>query len=763
MTVAAPAVEATSVSVRERSALARLELQLAGAAFFASGAAGLVYQVSWQRILALQSGVGIYSVAMIVAAFMGGIGLGAHLGGLWSLRLDSAASLRRFVLVELGIAVWGAASCFLYYDLLYTRALWIYNEPWRAGLMHIVSLLPPTVLMGMSLPLLTRSMVAEARTAGSTIGYLYAVNILGAAVGAAITPWLLVPRLGIRGATFWAAGANVFTVVAGLGALAVLRRRAAAAEEPPPAEVADPDAPAGRSFSLWVALYASSGFCALALELIWFRILDVAVKSKAFTFGTLLSMYLLGCGIGCVIGVAVVRRLKRPLRAFLLCQTVLLAYAGLAVVLLAFLPADLPLLDSFYQFWSRGSYRTRSTMLWLLYGVLPPLLFGLPTVLMGLSFPILQRAVQDDPRTSGRKVGLLQAANIAGCVAGSLLMGLIGLRTIGTTGSLRVLMLAGIGFALVGFRAYAKRREFVLAAALLALVAVMLPTQSRLWTRLHGTEDPMSLVREDVTGLAALVPRKMNWVVFVDGKSHSWLPFGGVHTQLGAAPAIVHPNPLDIAIIGLGSGDTAWASLCRKETRSLDVFEISGGQPRLLQRLSDREPLPDLRRFLSDPRLKVHVADGRHALARSKKLYDVIEADALWPDVAYAGNLYSTEFFRMCASRIKPGGIVCTWAPTPRVYSSFIGAFRYVMGPPNRGVLMGSNEPIEGEWPIWRDRLESQEVRRYLGEHRLEAVENLLKVLQQHNRRGGRPRGRDQNRDLFPRDEFELGEGSKPL
>jgi len=762
MSVAAPVVEPTAVAARPRSPGARPELSLAGAAFFASGAAGLVYQVSWQRILALQSGVGIYSVAMIVAAFMAGIGIGSHLGGAWSLRLGALAALRRFVLVELGIALWGAASTFVYYDLLYTRALWLYDEPWRAAVLHLVALLPPTILMGTSLPLLARAMVAEARTAGSTIGFLYAVNILGAAAGAVLTPWVLVRLLGIRGATFVAAGANLFTVVAGLGAIAVLRRRAqeSAGED---ATVPDSDAPAGRIFALWIALYAASGFCALALELIWFRMLDVAVKSKAFTFGTLLSLYLLGCGIGCAIGVALVSRLRRPLRVFLLCQSGLLAYAGLVVVLLAYLPTDVPVLSSLHQYWSRGAPHARHLILWMLYGVLPVLLFGIPTVLMGLSFPVLQRAVQDDPRTSGRKVGLLQAANIAGCVAGSLLIGLLGLRWIGTTGSLRVLMLAGLGFTIVGWRAYSRRSVFIELAALLALLAVMLPTQDRLWKRLHGTEDPTSLVREDATGVAALVPRHLTWLVFVDGKSHSWLPFGGVHTQLGAVPALVHPAPADVAIVGLGSGDTAWASMCRSETRSLDVFEISGGQPRLLRRLADRERLPDLQRLLDDPRLTIHVADGRHALARSRKLYDLIEADALWPDVAYAGNLYSTEFFRLCASKLKPGGLVCTWAPTPRVYSSFIGAFRYVLGPSGRNILIGSNEPIEGSWEVWQERLESELVRRYLGERRLEAVENLLKVLQPLNRRGGRPRGKDQNRDLFPRDEFELGEGAKPL
>ncbi|HET8646573.1 MAG TPA: hypothetical protein VFO85_13855, partial [Vicinamibacteria bacterium] len=379
--------------------------------------------------------------------------------------------------------------------------------------------------------------------------------------------------------------------------MAVLRRRARLAAEAE-APAADPDTAHGQRFSLWVALYAASGFCALSLELVWFRILDVAVKSKAYTFGTLLALYLVGCGLGCLLGVALVRRLRRPLRTFLLCQCALLAYAGGAVVLLAWLSTDLPVLNSLFHYWSRGSALPRHARVGLLYGVLPTVLFLPATVLMGFSFPVLQRAVHDDPRTSGRKVGLLQAANIAGCVAGSLLVGLLGFRFLGTTGSLRLLMACGIGFAVVGLKTYTRRSVFVEMAALLALLAVMLPTQRRLWLRLHGTEDPTSMVREDATGVAALVPRPGAWLVYVDGKSHSWLPFGGVHTQLGAAPAIVHPAPVDVAIVGLGSGDTAWASMCRRETRSLDVFEISGGQPRLLARIAERERLGDLQSFL---------------------------------------------------------------------------------------------------------------------------------------------------------------------
>ena len=167
---------------------------------------------------------------------------------------------------------------------------------------------------------------------------------------------------------------------------------------------------------------------------------------------------------------------------------------------------------------------------------------------------------------------------------------------------------------------------------------------------------------------------------------------------------MMHPAPLDVAIIGLGSGDTAWASASRPETRSLTVFEISGPQPKLLRQLADTQPFPELRHLLDDPRLRIRVADGRNALEQEGKLYDVIEADALWPIAPYSGNLYSVEFFRQCMRRLKPGGILCTWAPTTRVYSSFTQAVPHIVGLGDRSVLFGSNEPIEIDLDAWRAR-----------------------------------------------------------
>jgi spermidine synthase len=763
------------VSVPPRQRLDAVVL-LTSVAFFFSGASALVYQVAWQRILALHSGVGIYSIAMIVAAFMGGLGAGSYLGGLWSTRVDPQRALRVFALLELGIGAFGAASCHLYYDWLYLRGAGLYASAWSAGVMHFLALLLPTGLMGMSLPFLVRATVRAAEGAGRTVGTLYGVNVLGASAGALATPWLLIRYLGIRGGVLAAVAGNL---IAGLGALAIAAMRRDAmgspAEEedgPNPQEGATPradgalDAGTRKPLALWLALYAASGFCALSLEMLWFRIVDVGVKSTAFTFGTVLSIYLLGSALGSIVGAARVERVRDPLRAFLLCQCVLLAWAAGALWLLAALPADAPFLGWFYDYW--GSLRNfrpdaprQAGGLFRLYVLFPVVLYGLPTVLMGLSFPILQRAVHDDVRTSGRKVGFLQAANIVGCLAGSLVVGLVLLSVLGTTGTLRVLVAAGLGFAAIGLRYYGARGVFAPLAVVLAVLLAAVPGQRRLWLRLHGTDAPSSVVEEDATGVAAITPwkdprwRQKLWRVWVNGKSNSTLPFGGVHTALGAAPALIHPAPRSVAIIGLGSGDTGWAAGCRRDaTDRVVVYEIVAPQRRLLEEVAAApDPPIKLGRLLTDPRIEVRVADGRNAIDRGDAVWDVIEMDALYPNAAYSGNLYSADFYARCARKLRPGGLMCTWAPTGRVRDSFLAAFPYVLEMGEGTVLVGSLGPIAIDRGEWRARALSGLVQAYLGEARAQDIFRDYLA-------GARPvvaaaaGAASLNRDLFPRDEF---------
>jgi spermidine synthase len=727
---------------------------LAGLLFLLSGAAALVYQVVWQRLLALHSGVGLYSVAMIVAAFMAGLGIGSWLGGRLSTAFAPRFALALFALVELAIGAFGAASPWLYYDWLYPHAVRLPSPSWQAGLLHLLALLPPTILMGTSLPFLVRAVVTDATGASRRIGWLYGLNVVGAAAGSLATPWLLLPALGIRGAVLAAAAMNG---AAGLGAM-LLGRTAApdgdatvvATDTPLPAGA---EAPGSRPLSLWIGLYALSGFVALSLEIVWFRVLDVAVKSTAYTFGSVLAVYLLGSGLGALAGARLAGRSRRPLRAFLLTQCAVVALAAAPLLAVVALPPQGPLLDWFFRYWADYAFFPLGhdpdrTSIVKLYVVLPIALFFLPTLLMGLSFPILQRAVHDDPRTSGRKVGFLQAANIAGCTAGSLLVGLLALQRLGTPGTLRALVALGVVFALVGMR-YCGRGFALPALALLAL-AVLLPGPRALWRRLHGVEArvPLAFFEEDATSVVALTPDEGGWRLSVNGKGNSWMPYGSGHTLLGAMPATVHAAPHDVAVVGLGSGDTAWASAWRPETRSLTVFEISAPQPRILWRLVGFIDMFDTRHLLQDPRLRIRIEDGRKALEARSDSYDVIETDATWPETAGSGNLYSVEFFRAAARRLRPGGLMCTWAPTPRVVATFRTVFPHVLEAEGGDVLIGSLDPISFEPLAWAARAATATP--YLGAARARDVVDAVAKL--------RPAGPLPqvlpNRDLWPRDEY---------
>ena len=731
---------------------------LVGLAFLASGAAALVYQVVWQRILALHTGIGITSIALIVSAFMAGLGLGSHAGGVLSARVTPRRALRLFAVIELLVGVFASVSCRLYYEVPERFLPGLYRSTLGMGLAHFLALVVPTFLMGMSLPFLVRAMVRDTATASRTIGTLYGINVLGASLGALVTPWLLIRFQGMEGAVLWGVAGNALAgsvaLLAGVGA------RRASTSPPSPEAVPEPPAaasldPGSSSLRLWAMLYALSGFIALALEILWFRLIDVSVKSTAFTFGTVLCVYLLGLGTGSLLGAWNAARFRRPLRAFLLIQCLLLLYSSLAVAALGRLPKSAPGYRWFFGYWAQdaffqlGADWDLATLL-RLYLLLPVALYGPPTVLMGLAFTALQRAVQDDPRTSGRKVGLLQAANIAGCVAGSLLVGLLLLDRMGTTGSLRLLLVLGLVFLAVLARHGGPRAALPWVIAL-ALAFAALPGQDAFWTRLHGVTDETrpSFIGEDASAVSAVTPGQPgHWRVTVNGLPHSWIPFEGLHTLLGAVPAIVHPEPAEVAVIGLGSGETAWAVACRSETRSVDVFEIAAAQPRLLRALNAATAAPDLERFLSDPRMRIQLADGRHALLRSEKRYDLIQVDALYRTSAMSGTLYSVEFFRLCARRLKPGGIVCSQAPGRRAALSLAAAVPHGLDLGN--IVIGSNDPLPVDLPAWKARLAS--VSDYFG---AEVASGILERLSEARPLVANLRSRrGLNEDLFPRDEF---------
>ena len=733
-------------------------MALLGLAFFLSGAAALVYQVVWQRILTLHTGIGVVSVSLIVASFMAGLGLGSHLGGVLSGRLRRRAALFGFALIELGVGLFAAVSCRLYHDGLGVLAAGLYRTTAGTALAHFAAFLLPTTLMGMSLPFLVRATVVETATASRVIAALYGINVLGAAAGALLAPWVLVRYLGMQGAVLSGALANL---VAAAAALVTASRGVLepGADAPGSGGASRPTAEPTAPFGLSMLLYGFSGFLALSLEILWFRVMDVGVKSTAYTFGSVLALYLLGLGAGSLAGGRRAARLERPLVSFLDFQLLLVGCAGATLALVAWLPPATPVYRWVFEYWRQedffhlGADWNVATLLGL-YALLPLALFGLPTLLMGFSFGALQRAVQDDPEASGRKVGLLQAANILGCTAGSLLTGLLLLERLGTAGTLRLLVAGGgLVFLLLRARQAGAGRGFWLRAGALGIVVLALPSNAAFWRRLHGitAPAPAPLIGEDASAVSAIFPGQgERWRVTVNGLPHSWLPYEGIHTLLGAVPALIHAAPEEIAVIGLGSGETAWAVACREETRRVRVFEIAASQPPLLRQLSLVAPFASLVELLSDRRVSVEAADGRQALARDGRRYDVIEVDALHLTAAGSGNLYSVEFFELCARRLKPGGLVCSQKPSRRVGLTFAEALPHVLDFGN--MVVGSNLPIPIDVPAWEARLRAPGVARRFDAESLAGISERLA--------GAAPGARNPtarvgfNRDLFPRDEF---------
>ena len=242
----------------------------------------------------------------------------------------------------------------------------------------------------------------------------------------------------------------------------------------------------------------------------------------------------------------------------------------------------------------------------------------------------------------------------------------------------------------------------------------------------------------------------------MNGKSQSNLPFGGFHSKLGAIPSSLHPDPKSIAIIGLGSGNTAWSASCREETEEIIVFEICTAEALLLPHYKLIGNWKDVNTFLDDPRVKIDGRDARFVLMTEERQYDLIEADAIRPTGAFAGYLYSVEFFRLCGKRLRAGGLMCTWAPTRGTISTFSKAFPHVLQLDGGYMLIGSNQPIALEREAWAAKFDGTALSAYLGD---DVVRECLYSISQATIYSAEAESGMLNTDLFPFDEFVTDHG----
>ncbi|MBN9516889.1 MAG: fused MFS/spermidine synthase [Alphaproteobacteria bacterium] len=718
--------------------------------FFLSGAAALIYQTAWHRLLGLFAGADTIAAALIVGAFLLGLGIGSLVAGFYADRLSRRASLVAFAICEVGIAAFALISPWLYYDVIYRELLPLSSS--RAVIFAIVfaSLLWPTFLMGCSLPFLSKAVVSQISGSAKLIGWLYGLNTLGAGVGAFVGGWFLIGTFGFDKAVYVGAALNL--VVAAGGLLLARGLDLTVASPGPKAAIA---APAGEDVVWrWSLLVFISGFLIVALQIVWYRLVGVLLQSNGYSFSLVLAVFLLGDAAGLLVGARVIDRIADPRRFFFLMQGVAttLALCGAWYVYFAIGAGLLP--SSFVdRDLMSGKPADIAVIVFLLLIVVLPASF-----IMGFSFPVVQKAVQRDLDLLGSRVGLVQLANIVGNSMGSLVAGLLLLDMVGTAGTLKLLVAIGLAFALLQLAGPRATRWAYLPAAVLVAGLLFFPGGDAFWRRLHGLKEEKAIIAEDKTGLSLLkMSGADNGRLYIQGHSQSQLPFTTVHAFLGAIGPLTHDEPKRVLVIGSGTGGTPYAAGLNPATEKVRVIEIVAPVIETLHDYVNEGGRSGIDQLLANKKFEVVVADGRHALAHDAARYDVIEADAILPKTALSGLLNSQEFFRQVRAKLAPGGIYVQWAPTQRSIETFRSVFPYVtMVHP---AMIGSDRPI----PYAREKvlalLERPEIAAHLKAARVDRDE-LQKWIEDKKietlNNGQVVAATSPNTDFFPRDEYYL-------
>ena len=721
--------------------------------FFCSGISGLIYQVVWIREFGNIFGNTVYSAALVIAVFMLGLGVGSYLIGAWADRryADRPDSLlKMYGVVEALIACLGLAiSLFLPYLGSISAAASAYSRSaagWyvlstpsylaRAAIATIL-LTPITLLMGGTLTLLIRHLVRKnVGLAGSRVATLYGLNTAGAALGCFVTDFALVPAVGLQGTQVIAA---VLNVAVAAGALFLAGRTESAPAVVPSAR-AVPKAPAKRRAPrrqvepdrvetpgstealalLTGAALALSGFGALGMEIVWFRHFTLLLGGFRAVFSVLLTVILVGIGAGSLLGGLLHRRTTRPAQWLMAVQGLFVAAA-----LLGLTTTDVPTIVATANALAPGSSAPSGVLgAWLELRLnATPMLFevGLPALLMGFTFPLANAVIQRAEHSVGRRAGLLYLANTVGAVCGSLAAGFLLLPHVGIQASATVLMVVS-GLAIVplwvGVRLGAPRERslgyggatvFAGSAAIagIALAVWLFQPSTYLIARTQMPLEPgerILTMSEGVNEVITIadVPDEGRQLLTNGHPMSSTNPMSQRYMRaLAHIPLLSLDHPADhVLVIGFGVGETLHAVTLHPSVTRVDLADLSTG---ILDHAAYfRDTNKDV---IRNSRVTVYINDGRqHLRMQPEGTYDVIALEP--PPITHAGvgALYSTEFYQLARTRLKPGGYISQWLPAYQVppditlamVRAFVDAFPQAVllsGADAELLLIGANAP----------------------------------------------------------------------
>jgi len=642
--------------------------------FFASGISALLYQIVWLKYLGLIFGNTVYAAATLIAVFLGGLGIGAFL---FSRAFRSRPPLLVYAGTEALIGLMGAFSPngFELLNRGYIAAFPIVHQSALQmtlvrGSLAALFLLPPTILMGGTLPLLVRWFTGEREGSGTAVSALYAVNTLGATAGVALAGFVLIPRVGLLSTIFVAVILNFLLAV-----IAAVFGRNVAAGFSPSAET-DGEIKLAAPFSPKAVLLASllMGLAAIADEVFWSRILVLHLGSSVYAYSLMLFSFLIGIGLGS----AVIERYVSTIDIAKALGAIELALGAVLALQVHLFTHFSDLLFAFVKPWI--AIHVASPFPALLSASLVALL--VPTALMGAAFPLTVRLYEiSAAEGETRSVGKVYLANTIGSISGSMLAGFFLIRLLGSQNGLFLMACVNLALGAWFIRKRGLTMIAIASAIVLGAFVFAKPDQvilsAGLFTEQHA---PILLFREDVTATVTLRKLAPDYLslelngVNVAGTSGELM---GTQKLQGHIPLLLHPNPQRVLHIGFGSGGTAWA-VSRHPVSSITIAEIS---PEVLEVSGSR--LTSVNHgVLHDPRVHVEINDGRNFVLGTRDKFDIILSDSIHPRYAGNGSLYTRDYFEICRRHLTGAGVMSMWLPmyslTPRNYLQIVHAFRDV-------------------------------------------------------------------------------------
>lgn len=646
--------------------------------FFLSGISGLIYEVLWAKYLSLIFGSTIYAYTLVLATFMGGLALGSFF-------LGSAADkvkdkLKLYTWVQIGIA----SFCFFTPNFFHFSKN-IYLIAARALTLHplgIVAIkfiigaliiLPPTILMGGTLPILSKFIIRSLSMRGRTVARLYYINTFGAVMGTLLAGFYLIYHWGLEASIAIAASINLFAAIL----VFFPRRLSIITEFPAPQESSQEQIFPSKIINVALFGIFLSGFVAMLYEIVWIRLLSTILGSSTYSFSLMLAAFILGIAIGSFLISKFMPETQLCFLFFGLCEI----FIGISLILALPFYEKLPLL-----FLRLSSIFSRSPRTFLLYSTTKFLLCFLvmlpPTIFLGATLPLVSKVASQKLKIIGKKIGSVFAFNTSGNILGALVAGLVLLPILGLKHTLEFGIVINISLGIIILfmdKTFGLKRKFALASICCLLLVgykIMIPDWNKAyfsaqifrgkWTERYFNRFSKSLENKKVLfykdgrdATVSVIETGKYLSLFINGKADA-STHNDMLTQilLAQLPLILKPQIKDVLVVGLGSGVTCGSALLHP-INSLDLIEIS---PSVVE--ANKYFAKVNYNALENKKLHLYVEDAKTFLQRTDKKYDLIISEPSNPWMKGIGGLFSLEFFQDCKKRLRDDGLMVQWLQT---------------------------------------------------------------------------------------------------